>query len=157
MQANTNTRPKFWKTGSRHKLWGDHERRVETTLPEWLQPVTEGLTRGFSSSADLSPADVAIPLPAIPPSAHHQQSLLQTYYEEITICSRIFPDPELRSMQTHESYKGAMQKIWGYDNSRPSKFFVASPICSGRAGLGDAMGSMLSMQNQISPGDVENS
>ena len=24
---------------------GDHERSVETQLPEWLQPFTEGLTR----------------------------------------------------------------------------------------------------------------
>ena len=29
---------------------GDHERRVETELLEWLQLFTEGLTRGFSSS-----------------------------------------------------------------------------------------------------------
>ena len=30
-------------------------------IPEWLQPLTEGLTRGSSSSTDVSPADVAIP------------------------------------------------------------------------------------------------
>ena len=29
---------------------GDHERRVETELREWLQLFTEGLTRRFSSS-----------------------------------------------------------------------------------------------------------
>ena len=29
---------------------GDHERRVETELLEWLQLFTEGLTRRFSSS-----------------------------------------------------------------------------------------------------------
>ena len=48
---------------------GDHERRVETDLPDWLQPFTKGLTSGSSSSTDVSPADESIPLPAIPPSA----------------------------------------------------------------------------------------
>ena len=48
----------------------DHEGRVETKLPEWLQPFTEGLTRGSSSSTDVSPPDVTIPSPAIPPSPH---------------------------------------------------------------------------------------
>ena len=49
---------------------GDHERRVETQLQEWLQPFIGGLTRGSSISTDASPTDVAIPPPAIPPSAH---------------------------------------------------------------------------------------
>ena len=49
---------------------GDHERSVETKLPEWLQPPTEGLTMRFSSSTDVSPADVEIPPPALPRSAH---------------------------------------------------------------------------------------
>ena len=48
----------------------DHERRVETKLPEWLQPFTEGLTRGSSSSTDVPPADGAIQPPALPASAH---------------------------------------------------------------------------------------
>ena len=39
---------------------GDHERRVETRLQEWLQPFTEGLTRRSSSSTDVSPADVTM-------------------------------------------------------------------------------------------------
>ena len=38
---------------------GDQKRRVEKELPEWLQPFR-----------DVSPADVTVPLPAIPPSAH---------------------------------------------------------------------------------------
>ena len=49
---------------------GDYEQRVETELPERLQPFMEGLTHGSSSSTDVSPADVAIPPPAIPHSAH---------------------------------------------------------------------------------------
>ena len=48
----------------------DHERSAETQVPEWLQPFTEGLTRGSSRSTDEFPADVAIPLPANPSSAH---------------------------------------------------------------------------------------
>ena len=48
---------------------GDHERSVEIKLPEWLQPFTEGLSRS-SSSTDVSPADVAMPTPALPASAH---------------------------------------------------------------------------------------
>ena len=47
---------------------GDHEVLVETGLPEWLQPLTEGWTRGSSSSTDVLPADVSIPAPAILPS-----------------------------------------------------------------------------------------
>ena len=65
-----NTRPKFWMSGSRHKL-GDHERRVwNRILPAWRQPFTEGVTRRCSSSADLCPADVATPPPGILLSAH---------------------------------------------------------------------------------------
>ena len=48
----------------------DHERRVETKLPEWPQQFTEGLTRGSSSSTDVPLADGAIQPPALPPSAH---------------------------------------------------------------------------------------
>ena len=39
---------------------GDHELQVETVIPEWLQPPTEGLTGRSSSSTDDSPADVEI-------------------------------------------------------------------------------------------------
>ena len=49
---------------------GDHVQHVETDLPEWLQQFTEGLTRGSSSSTDVSPADVELPPPPLPPSAH---------------------------------------------------------------------------------------
>ena len=43
---------------------------METELPDWHQPFTEGLTRGPSSSTDVCTADVAVPPSAIPPSAH---------------------------------------------------------------------------------------
>ena len=59
------TRTKFYATGSHHKLWSTTSGRVETQLPEWLESFTEGLTRGLSSSTDVSAADVAVPLPAI--------------------------------------------------------------------------------------------
>ena len=42
----------------------DHQLQVETESPEWLPPLTEGLTRSVSSSTDISPADVEIPPPA---------------------------------------------------------------------------------------------
>ena len=44
---------------------GDYELRVETELPRWFQLVTEGLTRGSSSSADVTPA---VSLSAHPPA-----------------------------------------------------------------------------------------
>ena len=43
---------------------------MDTELQEWLQPFTEGSTGGSSSVTDVSPADVEIPPPALPPSAH---------------------------------------------------------------------------------------
>ena len=64
------TRPNLWATRSRHKRWATTSGRVETDLPEWLQPFTEGLTGGSSSSTDVSPADVEIPPQAIAPPAH---------------------------------------------------------------------------------------
>ena len=71
---------------------GHDDGSVETQLLVWRQPVTEGLTREYSSSTDVSPADVELPPLALLPSAH-------------------FPErPELRSMQTRESYESAMQK-----------------------------------------------
>ena len=49
----------------------DPEQQVESDLPEWLlQPFTEGLPRGSSSSTDVSPADVVISPPGISLSAH---------------------------------------------------------------------------------------
>ena len=103
-------------------------------LPEeWLQPFSEGLTRGFTSSTDESPAVVSIPAPELLPSAHPQQNLPQIKQGESTIYSHISQGPELRSVQTHESYECAMQKkscrsdgqnfnsrtTWGSDDSRP--------------------------------------
>ena len=49
---------------------GDHNLRVDAELPEWLQPFTEGLTSGSSSSTDVSAAEVEIPPPANSLSAH---------------------------------------------------------------------------------------
>ena len=60
---------------------GDHELRVEPEIPEWLQPFTEGSTRRSSSSTAVSPADAATPPPALPPSAHPPQHVLQTKQE----------------------------------------------------------------------------
>ena len=87
-----NTRPKLWTTGKQRRAVGDHELRVETELPESLQPLTEGLTRGSSSSTDVSPADVAIPPPALLFSAHPPAKLT------------------FKHSRTHESHEGAMQK-----------------------------------------------
>ena len=56
-------RPKLWKNGSDHQLWA-------TTSEVWLQPFAEGFARRCSSWTDVSPADVALPSPAILPSAH---------------------------------------------------------------------------------------
>ena len=82
---------------------GDHERRVETELPKWLQPFTEGWTRGSSCSTDVSPADVAIPPPAIHPSAHPPAKLTSNNSGGKHNLFTYFPkDPILRSMQTHE-------------------------------------------------------
>ena len=46
------------------------QRRVETALPEWLQPFTERFSTGSSCSTGVSPTDVATPPPALPPSAY---------------------------------------------------------------------------------------
>ena len=43
--------------------------QVEREVPEWLQPFMEGVTRESSSSTDVSPADVAVPPPALLHSA----------------------------------------------------------------------------------------
>ena len=60
---------------------GDHERRVETGPPEWLQPFTEGLTKGSSNSTDVSPADVVIPPPAI--NSSFRASFSKTYFKQV--------------------------------------------------------------------------
>ena len=64
------------------------ERRVETEIPEWLQPCMEALAWRSTSSTDVSPADVAVPPPAIPLSAHPPAKPNQ---ETSTIYSLIFP------------------------------------------------------------------
>ena len=72
----------------------DHEGRVETGLPEWLQPFTERLTGESSSSTDVSPADVAIPPPAIPPSAHPPAKLTSNRAGGKAQCIHSYPkDP----------------------------------------------------------------
>ena len=66
---------------------GDHKRSEKTELPERLRPVTEGMTRGSSSSNDVSPAEVAT-------STSSNTAHLQTNQEESTSYSLISPkDP----------------------------------------------------------------
>ena len=129
-----NTKPKFWSTRNRHKLRATTGAMWKHNNPEWLQPFTEGLTRGSSSSTDVSPADVAIPPPAIPPSAHDPTKTTSNKAGgKAQFIHSSSQRPELQSIQTRESYKGVMQqqfwrsggqnwdfrKIWGYDHSRP--------------------------------------
>ena len=85
-------------------------------------------------ASDVSLVDVAIPPPAVRPSAHPPaEPTSNTAGRKHTLFAHFPEDPELRSMQTHESYEGVMhktswrsggqnydrRKIWGYDNSRP--------------------------------------
>ena len=56
---------------------------METDLPEWLQPFTEG------SSTDVSPPDVDIPPPAFLPSANAPAKPISAAQEESTIYSLI--------------------------------------------------------------------
>ena len=66
MQPNTS--PKLWTTRSEHQVWA-------TTSDVWKQNYQKGFNhsrkaRGSSVSTDVSPADVAIPPPALFLSAH---------------------------------------------------------------------------------------
>ena len=45
----TNTQQNLVMKWKQARSLGDHEQEVETDLPEWLQPFTEGVTRGSSS------------------------------------------------------------------------------------------------------------
>ena len=67
--------------GSEHQLWATTSSIVKTDLPEWLQPFAEGLTGGSSSSTDVSPADVGIPPPALPP---FRASSSKTCFEQVS-------------------------------------------------------------------------
>ena len=90
---------------------GDHERRVETELPERLQPFKEGLTRESHVRQTYSHLTRPYHLQKFLLPRILQKNLLQTKQEESTTYSLTLSQrPELRSMQTHESCKGAMQK-----------------------------------------------
>ena len=73
----------------------DPEQHVDTELPEWLQPTTEGFRRrsSTSSSTDVCLADVEIQPPALPLFLPRilQQNRLQTKQNESTLYSHIFP------------------------------------------------------------------
>ena len=92
---------------------GNDEPDVETVVPEWLQPFTTGLHRRSSNSTDVSPGDVETPPPVLPPSVHPpakpssnraggKHNFFHSFSER----------PELRSVRTHESYEGAVQKTY---------------------------------------------
>ena len=69
-----------------------HELQVETELPEWLQPFTEGLTRGPSSSTDVLSSWRGHTTSSNSLLARIlQQHPLQTTHEESTMYSIIFP------------------------------------------------------------------
>ena len=152
----------------------DHGRNVDTEIPKELQPCTEGLTRGSSSSTDVSQVDVATSLPSILLSAH-PKLCSKTSGEKHNLFIHFPQRPELRSLQTHESYEAALQNeswrsggpksdcrdIWRHENSRPHssqcrpRIKTATQTCSGLARCGDAMDSELSMQDQISSSDAD--
>ena len=72
----------------------------------------EGLTRGSSSSTDVSPADVAIPPPAILLSAHPPaKTLLETEQEERTNYSLIFPKTRIAKYADARKLPGRHAKI----------------------------------------------
>ena len=91
-----NTRPTLWTTTS------THQRRVDTDLTEWPQPFTDGLTQGSSSSTDVSPASSF--------RASSSETNFAQVREEAQFMHSFSERPELRRMQTHESYESATQK-----------------------------------------------
>ena len=93
-----NTRPEALDDRKQTKAVGDHELRVETELPERLQPFMEGKTRGFfkfdrriSSWRGNATASTS--------------SFSKTYCKQIRtkahIVDSFFQRPEVRSMQMH--------------------------------------------------------
>ena len=153
-----------------------HELQVATELPEWIEPFTEGFTRWSSSSTDVSPADVAIPLPAISLSAHPPaKPIIKKPWGKHSLFNHF---PKTRIAKYADAWKlrvclaeeilasghnSDCQKNWWFDNSSPqgsewrARMEIASQICSGCARLGDSIRSTFSMQNQVSSGDAEKS
>ena len=83
----------------------DHERRVETELPGWLHPFTWGVTSGFSSSTEETPADVPI-------LRIFQRNPFQTEQEENTNYSLIFRKTRTRCRRTKPKDLG----LWTSDH-----------------------------------------
>ena len=157
----------------------DRALQVEREVPEWLQPFTEGVTRESSSSTDVSPADVAVP------SRQHffilrilQHNLHQTKQEENTIYSLVFPtDPNCEVCRrtkvtrapctrnpddpsdriTFAEDFGDMittdHKVLNEEQESRLHRTYAVIVLRPR----DSMDSKLSMQNQSSSGDAEES
>ena len=101
-----NTRPKLWRTGSRHKLWATTTDVRETKITRMASTIHGGvqvrktylqLTWSYHLQQFLLPRIL-------------RQNVLQTQQDESTIYSFIFPKTELRSVQTHECCEGAMHK-----------------------------------------------
>ena len=132
---------------------GDRDLHVNQELPERLQQLTEGLTRGSSSSTTVVPADLDIHttagtllLPRI-----LQEFLRQTNQEDSTMQSLVFPKTRIakcvrrtevsRASDDRARQNQECRKILGHDNSRPrdsqwrSRNDIASQICSGRSKL----------------------
>ena len=112
--------------GKRSQAAGDHERSVETELPEWLQPVTDGLTRWFSQVRQTY-LQLTWPcyrqhflLPRI-----LQQNQLRTGQEESTICLLIFPKTRIAryadARRSRERHAEEIRKI-GRTEVRLPKF-----------------------------------
>ena len=113
----------------------DHELRVETELPEWLQPFTEGWTRGSSSSTDVPPPDVTIPAPALPPFAHPPAKPTSNKAGRKNNVFNHCPKTQIAKYadtrklgERHAKKKSRRsdgqnfinnRKVWRYDNTRP--------------------------------------
>ena len=87
---------------------GDHELKVETGLPEWLQPFTEAGYRGVRQMS------LQLMWKYTASTSYFRASSSETYSEKSREKAQFihsFSDrPELRSLQTYESYESAMQK-----------------------------------------------
>ena len=145
------------------------QRRVETALPEWLQPFTEWSSTGSSCSTGVSPTDVAIPPPALPPSAHPPATPTSNTSGGNRNLFTHFPKDRIAKYAEARSYASAVQKkSWRsggteikiaerfgditadhevFDEEQESR--LHHKLCSGCGTLGDSLDSQLSMQNQI--------
>ena len=170
-----NTRPKASNDRKQTRVVGDHEPSAETELRDWLQPLTEGLTWGSSSSTDVFPPDVGIPPLAHLPSARPSEKPLsnksggnQHLFFSFFTKTRIAKSADARKVQERHAEEiltiGRTEfrllrnvVIWLQQTTKFSIIDIASQICSGRARPGDAMDSKLSIQDQMSSRDVEKS